>query len=219
LVVDEEDLDLELEKLFGLPVELRFSLDELVEPYLAMEQHADQEYTYPADLSRENLAAFCEASQRYFLLAPWNCVSDCEVFCVEGFKPTPLYAVVMGYGHQLYGLSLFDDFTEVLSLVRGDRPCEPYCFMDFPDVLDSQSLRQTLDREQIPFLSRNSCPLVYGNRTPATPKHYRLITEILNLITDRACPLAGVSLGSEVVQDSRGHHVRITWPIDLNDAY
>jgi hypothetical protein len=217
LVVDQDNLELELAGKLDLPVELRFSLEELVEPFMSLEHPAvvEQACRYPSDLNRAELAAFCEAAQRYVLLAPWSFISEPELFCIEGLQPQPIYAVVLGYAYQIYGLSLFQDFGELLRLLRGERPCSPYCFMDFPNTLDAKNLRQTLDREQIPYLSRDTCPYVYGNRSAAKPEQYSMVTQVLNLISDRISPLSGPTPGTTRVTEAG---IVVTWPLDLSYA-
>ncbi|MFA5505673.1 MAG: hypothetical protein WC314_21645 [Vulcanimicrobiota bacterium] len=217
LVVDQDNLDLALAGHLDLPVELRFSLEEMVEPFLALKHPAVEQHAcrYPVQLSREELAAFSEAAREYLLMAPWSFVNEAEVFCIEGVASRPFFAVVLGYSFQIYGLSLFDDFGELLRLLRGDRPCSPYCFMDFPNTLDATNLRQRLDREQISYLSRDTCPYVYGNRTEAEPEHYRVVTRILEAISQRFSPLVGPSPGTF---ENEIEGVVVTWPIDLTYA-
>ena len=217
LVVDQDSLDAKLSARFDIPVELRFSLEEVVEPFLSLKHPAIENggCRYPTDLPREDLAQFCEAAQRYLLLAPWSFISEPELFCIEGLRPYPIFGVVLGYAYQIYGLSIFQDFGELLRLIRGERPCSPYCFVDFPNTLDAKNLRQTLDREQISYLSRDTCPFVYGNRSAALPEHYRLATRILELISDRITPVSGPVPGTTRVNDSE---IVVTWPIDLSYA-
>ena len=217
LVVDQDSLDLELANRLGLPVELRFSLEELVEPFLALKHPAVEEQAcrYPTHLSRLDLSAFCEAAQSFLLQAPWSFISEPEIFCIEGIRSRPLYAVVLGYSFQIYGLSLFDEFGELLKLLRGEKPCNPYCFMDFPNTLDAKNLRQTLDREQISYLSRDACPYVYGNRAAAEPEQYRIVTRVMQLISKRMSPLNGPTPGTTRVEDEG---IIVTWPLDLTYA-
>jgi len=220
VVIDEDELDLELEDYLDIPVELRYSLEEMVEPFLALEEHniTEDDFVYPSGLGKKDLSAFCEAAQRYFLVAPWSFVSDSEVFCLEGLTSDPLFAVVLGYAHQVYGVSLFESFGQLLKFLRGERPCLPYCFMDFPDLLDSKQLRQTLDQKNISYLSRDTCPFVYGPHKPATPDQFKLMTGVLNLLAERVSPVGGPQKGSTLETDSKGQKVRVTWPVDLSQA-
>ena len=123
--------------------------------------------------------------------------------------------MVLGYSFQIYGLSLFDEFGELLKLLRGEKPCNPFCFMDFPNTLDAKNLRQTLDREQISYLSRDACPYVYGNRAAAEPDQYRIVTKVMQLISKRMSPLNGPTPGTTRVEEEG---IIVTWPLDLTYA-
>jgi hypothetical protein len=205
-----------------LAVEYRLSVDEVREPFQALEQRdidslGDGGYCYPRGLSQTELADFCAAAQRYYLLCPWITNSDADVFEIVGLTPKPLIASILGQAHEVYGLSLFESVTNFLRMRDGDIHAS-YCFMDFIESTFSRRLREELRQAGANLLDEETCPFAYGVKQPATATQVRILTEALNLVSNRFDERGRVAPGTTEEVDSKGRPVRVTFPVSLEQT-
>lgn len=63
------------------------------------------------------------AAEAYYLDAPYEIISDSEPIAIR-FPPEapPKYAVIMGYGGEEYGLAIYDDLQQLVSIYSGLDP-------------------------------------------------------------------------------------------------
>lgn len=222
VVVDDLYHLAELREELDIWVEWRLAVVEPWGAFKALEQrqvdeHGGGGYFYPAGLSQADLAAFCAAAQRYYLLCPWVHLSDSDVFEIVGLTPKPLVASILGQAHEVYGLGLYEGYGNYLRMRNGDVEAS-YCFMDFLESTFTGRLREQLRQAGIPLLDEDTCPFAYGTRQPATATHFRILTEVLNLVSSRINDRGKVSEGKVEEQDSLGRTVRVTYPVSPEQA-
>jgi hypothetical protein len=222
VVVDDLYHLAELQEELDIWVEWRLAVVEPWEAFQALEQHQIDEhggggYCYPAGLSQAALAAFCAAAQRYYLLCPWVNVSDSDVFEIVGLTPKPLIASVLGQAHEVYGLALYEGYGNYLRMRHGDMDASN-CFMDFLESTFTGRLREQLRQAGIPLLDNDTCPFAYGIRQPATPTQFRILTEVLDLVSRRINDRGQVSEGTTEEKDSLGRTIRVTYPVSPEQA-
>lgn len=63
------------------------------------------------------------AAEAYYLDAPYEIISDSEPIAIR-FPPDapPKYAVIMGYGGEEYGLAIYEDLAQLVSIYSGMHP-------------------------------------------------------------------------------------------------
>lgn len=202
----------------GAFTDFQLSVDEPVEAFLTLEQHSMETgesggYSYPSGLSQAELVEFCAAAQRYHLLCPWVFLSDADVFEIEGLTPKPLVASVLGQGHQVYGLGLYEGVRNYRRFRDGEMEAS-FAFMDFLEASTSSQLRAQIRQAGGKLLDDDTCPFAYGIGQPATATQFRILTEALNLICDRVAERGQVEPGTTEQKDSKGRAVRLTFPVD-----
>ena len=222
VVVDDLYHRDELLEELDLWVEWRLAVDEPWEAFKALEQRQVEEhggggYSFPAGLSQTELAAFCAAAQRYYLLCPWVHLSDADVFEIVGLTPKPLIASILGQAHEVYGLGLYEGYHNYRRMRDGDVEGS-YCFMDFLESTFTVRLREQLRQAGIPLLDDDTCPFGYGTRQPATVTQFRILTEVLNLVSSRINDRGKVSEGTTEETDSQGRPCRVTYPVSPEQA-
>ena len=217
VIIDElvarEPLSFEVD----IPVEWRLLVEGPEEAFQAMEQGQIEEwaeggFSYPAGLSQTDLAAFYAAAQSYHLLCPWVGLSDQDVFEIAGLTPKPLIVSILGQGHEVYGLSLFESLERFYSFIDGDTGAQSG-FMDFIEAPLAGRLREQLVEAGVSLVDRDTYPLAYGKGQPASARQFKLLTEALSLVCRRVDNGGQVQEGTTDEKDSTGRLVKVTFPV------
>jgi hypothetical protein len=208
-VVEEEALEPILREHFSARVKVERSLPEVNSICHKMETAMAEFAISYGHLSDTLLREFLAAAYRYYLEPLWLDIEDSEPFLLEGLTPNPLVVIVLGNAGVSYGLGVFEEPRAALGMLAGETPSEgsSFFFLDFLEQWKGEPLRTELRERELPHLP-DTVPFVLGNRYLSQERHFRFMTDVLNLLGE-------YDLEGPADQELSGPsgRVTLTWPL------